>query len=278
MYLDFVTRAMIGGVGVALVAGPLGSIIIWRRMSNFGDTLAHSTLLGVCFALLLNIDLYIGLIGISVVVASFLAFLSQQRLIASDALLAMISHSTLALGLILATVLPGVRIDLLGYLYGDILSINETDLIWIYAANILALFVLAKLWRSILSLTINEDLAAVEGVPVVRIKWILMIVMAIVFAIAMKLVGVLLITALLIIPASGARQFSKTPEQMAVFASILGMLSVVCGIFASNYWDWPTGPAIVVSATLIFIVSLVSGLFFINWIIQFFNKSTHHFI
>ncbi len=262
MYLDFVTRAMIGGVGVALVAGPLGSIIIWRRMSNFGDTLAHSTLLGVCFALLLNIDLYIGLIGISVVVASFLAFLSQQRLIASDALLAMISHSTLALGLILATVLPGVRIDLLGYLYGDILSINETDLIWIYAANILALFVLAKLWRSILSLTINEDLAAVEGVPVVRIKWILMIVMAIVFAIAMKLVGVLLITALLIIPASGARQFSKTPEQMAVFASILGMLSVVCGIFASNYWDWPTGPAIVVSATLIFIVSLVFGRFY----------------
>lgn len=252
----FMGKAMLGGIGIAMVTGPLGSMMVWRRMSNFGDTMAHSTLLGVCFALLLNINLYIGLIGISVMVASLLALLSQQRIVASDALLAMLSHTTLAVGLVLATVLPGIRIDLLGLLYGDILAINVTDILWIYGVNVVVLGLLIQLWTPLLSITINEALAEVEGINVAKMKWILMLLMAIVFAIAMKLIGVLLITALLVIPAAGARPFSKTPEQMAVIASLLGMLSVICGIGISGWWDWPAGPAIVIMATVLFAISL----------------------
>lgn len=254
--IDFMGKAIIGGAGVAVVTGPLGSLIVWRRMSNFGDTLAHSTLLGVCFALFLNINLYLGLIGISLIVASLLTLLSQQRRLANDALLAMISHSTLAIGLILATALPGIRMDLLGLLYGDILAINITDIIWIYVTNIIVLGLLIKLWSPLLSITTDESLAAVEGINVVRLKWILMIMMAIVFAIAMKLIGVLLITALLIIPASAARQFAKSPEQMACIASLLGIVSVILGILFSGWWDWPAGPAIVVVSTILFVLSL----------------------
>lgn len=254
--LDFIGKAMLGGVGIALVAGPLGSLIVWRRMSNFGDTLAHSTLLGVCFAILLNLNLYIGLIGMSLIVASLLALLSQQRLIASDALLAMLSHTTLAIGLILVTALPGIRMDLLGLLYGDILAMNGTDIIWIYSTNILVLLLLTKLWSPLLSITLNEALAQVEGLNVVKLKWMLMLMMAVVFAVAMKLIGVLLITALLVIPASAARQCAKSPEQMAVFASLVGMISVIAGISISGWLDWPAGPAIVVVATTLFVLSL----------------------
>ena len=259
MPIDFVTRAILAGAGIALVAGPLGSIIVWRRMANFGDALSHSTLLGLCFALLFNIHFYIGVTSICILVAALLALLSRQKSLANDTILSILAYATLAVGLILATTLKGIRIDLLNYLYGDILAVNNTDLIWIYCVDAIALFVLLITWRWILSMTVHLDLARVEGVPVVLTQWILVILLAIVFAVAMRLVGILLITALLIIPAAAARQLAKTPEQMAILASVIGIISVCIGIEISSHWDWPTGPAIVVVASCIFILGIVSN-------------------
>jgi len=260
MSLDFVARGIVAGVGIALVAGPLGSIIVWRRMANFGDTLAHSTLLGLCFALLLNIHPYIGLTSTCILVACLLALLSRRHHLANDTILSILAYGTLAIGLILATVLKGIRVDLLGYLYGDILAVNNSDLIWIYCVDFIAIVALILLWRQILSMTVHEDLARVEGVPVVFVQWILVILMAIVFAVAMKLVGILLITALLIIPASSARQITKTPEQMAIIASVLGSLAVYGGLSISGIWDWPAGPAIVVVSLCIFALSMIASI------------------
>ena len=263
MPLDFIGRAIMAGMGIALVAGPLGSIIVWRRMANFGDALAHSTLLGLCFALLLNIHIYIGVTAICMIVACLLAVLSRRHHLANDTILSILAYTTLAIGLILATLIKGVRIDLLAYLYGDILAVNELDLIWIYSVDVIAILVLLKIWRQILSMTVHEDLARVEGVSVNSVQWCLTLLMAIVFAIAMKLVGILLITALLIIPASSARQLAKTPEQMAILASILGAIAVYFGIRISANWDWPAGPAIVVVAMIIFVLSIM-----LSWIIR----------
>lgn len=264
MSLDFMTRAILAGAGIALAAGPLGSIILWRRMANFGDTLAHSTLLGLCFALLLNIHIYIGLTAICILMACLLALFSRQHQLANDTVLCILAYTTLAVGLILATVLPGIRIDLLAYLYGDILAVSEADLFWIGAVDLIALVTLGRIWRYVVSMTVHEDLAKVEGVPVVLVQWILVVLMAIVFAVAMKLVGVLLITALLIIPASAARQVAKSPGQMAILASILGIISVFGGIHLSGQWDWPAGPAIVVTAAVVFVLSVLS-----TWLIKF---------
>lgn len=256
MSVDFMTRAVIAGIGIASVAGPLGSIIVWRRMANFGDALAHSTLLGLCLALLFNIHIYIGLTSVCILMACSLALFSRQRHLANDTILCMLAYTTLAIGLILATVLKGIRVDLLGYLYGDILSVNNTDLIWIYCIDVFAFLSFLKIWRPILSMTVHEDLAKVEGVPVIAMQWALVMIMAIVFSVAMKLVGILLITALLIIPASAARQIAKTPEKMAFIASMIGIVSVYGGIQISFNWDWPAGPAIVVVAMLIFVLSI----------------------
>lgn len=256
MFLEFMMRAMLAGSGIALVAGPLGSIIVWRRMANFGDALAHSTLLGLCFALWLDIHVYLGLTVVCIAIACLLAVFSWQKRLANDTILCILAYATLAAGLIFATMLKGVRIDLLGYLYGDILAVNEADLVWIACVDVIVGLILWKIWGRIVSLTVQEDLARVDGVPVAAVRWTVVILMAIVFAVAMKLVGILLITALLIIPASAARQIAKSPEQMAWLSSLLGIFSVYLGITFSGTWDWPAGPAIVAAAVLLFILSL----------------------
>lgn len=252
-----IERALLAGVGVALLAGPLGSMMLWRRMAYFGDTLAHSSLLGISVALLLNINLYIGLVGICLLVACLLASLTHQKWLANDAILGILSHATLAVGLIAATAIRGVRVDILSYLYGDILSVNTQDVIWIYIVAVFVFIFLWRLWGWLLSSTIHADLARTEGVPVDFSSWALIIMLALVFAVAIKLVGVLLITALLIIPASAARRFAHNPESMVMIASGIGCMAVLLGFWASLNWDWPTGPAIVAAASGIFAVSFV---------------------
>jgi len=257
MLEDFVIRALVGGLILAVISGPLGSLLVWRRMSYFGDTLAHSSLLGMGLSLFFNIHPYMGLVALMLAVAGLLTFLSHNKKLASDAILGMLAHTTLALGLIFASHLPGGRLDLLSYLYGDILAISQHDILWILCVALIVLAALAILWRSLLAITLDEALAQVEGVKILRTKAIFMVLLALVFAVAMKLVGVLLTTALLIIPPTAARSFAKTPEQMALIASLMGMLAVTAGIAASHYCDWPTGPAIVVSAAGIFVLSLI---------------------
>lgn len=261
LQLDFAQRALIAGIGIAILSGPLGSLMLWRRMAYFGDTLAHSTLLGISLALLLNVNMYIGLFSICLIVACLLAILTKQRWLANDAVLGILSHTTLAVGLITATAIRGVRVDLLSYLYGDILSVNVQDLVYIYLVVFTVLILLWRLWRWLLSATIHVDLARTEGVPVEFTSWALILMLALVFAVAIKLVGVLLITALLIIPASAARKFARTPEAMVIIASVIGCIAVTLGFWASLTWDWPTGPAIVAAAASMFVISLaVTGL------------------
>ena len=257
--LDFIHRALIAGIGIAILSGPLGALILWRRMAYFGDTLAHSTLLGISLSLLLHVNMYVGLVSICLLVACLLAILAKQKWLANDAILGILSHTTLAVGLITATAIRGVRVDLLSYLYGDILSVNLQDICYILLVVILVLSLLWRLWRWLLSSTVHVDLARTEGVPVDLTNWAFILMLALVFAVAIKLVGVLLITALLIIPASAARKFARTPESMVVLASIIGCLAVSIGFWASLNWDWPTGPAIVVAAATMFLFSMFVG-------------------
>jgi zinc transport system permease protein len=257
MQLDFIGRALLAGLGIAILAGPLGSLMIWRRMAYFGDTLAHSTLLGLSLALMLQINVYFGLFGISLLVASLMALLVRQKWVASDAILGLLSHTMLAIGLITATQVRGVRVDLLGYLYGDILAVNMQDIALIYLIVVVVISALFYLWRWLLAATVDSDLARCEGVPVEFTNWALIIMLAAVFAIAIKLVGVLLITALLIIPAAAARRFARSPETMIIIASIFGCIAVVVGFKASLAWDWPTGPAIVAAAATLFVLGLL---------------------
>jgi len=254
---DFFTRALVGGIGVALVAGPLGCFIVWRRMAYFGDTMAHAALLGVALALLLEIHITLGVFAIAAAVAFALLLLQRQQALPTDALLGILSHSTLALGLVMVAFMAWVRIDLLSYLFGDLLAVSRLDIALIYGGGAVVLAILAAVWRPLLAGTVSEELAAAEALRPERARLVFMLLMAGVIAIAMKIVGILLITSLLVIPAATARRFAAGPEQMALLAAVTGALAVGLGLFGSLEFDTPSGPSVVVAALALFLVSLV---------------------
>lgn len=252
---DFFSRALIAGIGLALTAGPLGCFIVWRRMAYFGDTMAHSALLGVAFAFLLDIDLTLGVFAVAALVSVALILLERGPSLSTDALLGILSHSALALGLVALAFMDWVRIDLMGFLFGDILAVSRLDIAFIYGGGALILVSIGWLWRSLLASTVSVELAEAEGLRPKRSRFAFMLLMAFVIAIAMKIVGILLITALLIIPAAAARRFAPTPEAMAALAAIFGVVAVVGGLFGSLSFDTPSGPSIVVAALVIFLLS-----------------------
>lgn len=259
MIPEFLLRALLGGVGVAAIAAPLGCFVLWRRMAFFGDALGHAALLGVALGFLLDLRPEIGVLASSVAFAVLLVLLLRQRRIAGDATLAILSYGALALGFVVVGLLPGLRIDLAAYLFGDILAVGSLDLAWIYGGGAAILAVLAWLWRSLLAATLNEELAAAEGVPVERLSLALMLLVAASVALLMKIVGVLLVTALMILPGAAARSFARTPEAMAWLAVIFGVAAVAGGLGASYAWDTPAGPSVVVAGAAIFAVSLGCG-------------------
>lgn len=257
MFDDFFLRAVVAGVGLALTTGPLGCFIIWRRMAYFGDTISHSALLGVALSLLFQLNLTLSVFAVAALVSILLLFLQRRQALSADALLGILSHATLAIGLVIVAFMSWVRIDLIAFLFGDILAVSQSDIAVIWGGGIFVLAAIAWLWRPLLASTVNPELAEAEGLRPERARLFFMLLMAVVIAIAMKIVGILLITALLIIPAATARRFAATPETMAIFASLLGAIAVVGGLFGSLRYDTPSGPSIVVAALVLFIISLL---------------------
>ena len=254
---DFLLNALLAGLALAIVAGPLGSFVVWRRMAYFGDTLSHAALLGLALGLLLEVNPTLAVTFGCLLLAVLLGSLQQRLKLASDTLLGILAPTTLALGLVVLSFMSDVRVDLLGYLFGDLLAVSPTDLLWILGGSALVMLVLTLLWRPLLAITVHEELAQVEGLPVGALRLALMLLIAIVIAVAMKIGGVLLITSLLIIPAAAAQRHSRTPEQMALVASLLGVLAVCGGLALSWFKDTPAGPSIVVCAAAGFALSLL---------------------
>ena len=256
---DLILRALAGGLLLAAMLGPLGSFVVWRRMAYFGDTIAHSALLGVALSLLsagaLPMTAAIFLVAISV--AFILSRYARDTRFHADTLLGVLSHSALALGLVLVSLNHDVQVDVDGFLFGDILAIDGMDVGVLAALAVVVGITLTTQWRKLLMSTIDPAIAQVEGVHVARQQLILTALLAAVIAVAIKITGVLLITALLVIPAASARTLAKTPLQMTVLASIIGMASVAGGLFASVEFDTPTGPMMVVVAALIFVLCLL---------------------
>ena len=257
MFDDFFIRALVAGLGVALVTGPLGCFIIWRRLSFFGDTLAHSALLGVTLAFSFDINIAFSVFIISSAIALILLKLQKTTNLPGDALLGLLAHSSLAVGLVVIGFLSFIRFDIMGLLFGDILAVTENDLIIIWVGGALILFVLKLIWKPLFASTVNYELAEAEGMRPERVNAIFTILMAAIIAISIKMVGLLLITGMLIIPAAMARNISNNPKQMVLFSVIGGLLSVVMGLFGSLQINTPSGPSIITAGLILFILSLI---------------------
>ncbi len=248
---SFLVRATLAGLGVALAAAPLGCFVVWRRMAYVGDATAHASILGVALALAFQISIFAGVLVVALAMATTIAFLSQRGH-AIDSLLGVMAHSSLAFGLVAVSLMDNVRIDLMAYLFGDILAVGHGDLavIWIGAALVLGL--LWWRWSALLTATLNPDLARAAGIDPARELLGLTVALALVVAVAIKVVGVLLIAALLLIPATTARSFTATPERMALAATFLGAVSALGGMQLAYSFDTPTGPTIVCLAAVLF--------------------------
>ncbi|HER27744.1 MAG TPA: hypothetical protein ENI69_11605 [Rhodospirillales bacterium] len=255
---DFLIRAALAGLLVAAISGPLGAFVVWRRMAYFGATLSHSALLGIALGLLLGISPIIGMVAVGVAIALMLALGSGAagaKHLSEDTLLGIFAHGALALGLVVIALINPLRFDLMAYLFGDILAVSTDDLVLLAGGGILLGGLLMVLWRPLLTLTVDAELAQVEGINVVRVRLVLMLMLAVLVALAMKVVGVLLVTSLLIIPAATARPLSRSPHQMAILAAVCGGASVIGGLAGSYVFDPPSGPSIVVAAMVLFAFS-----------------------
>ena len=232
---DFYTRAILAGVLVALLAAPFGCFIVWRKMAYFGDTMAHSALLGITIALLLDININIGVFVIAVVTALSMVVLQRRTDLSNDTLLGILSHSSLALGLLAIGLLTSNNVDILSYLFGDVLAVGKQDILIIAATTVAALVILITIWKPLLASTVNEELAVAEGSRPGRVQLLYLLLLAAVMAVTVRIIGVLLITALLVIPAATARRFATSPESMAIFAALIGAIAVVAGLACLLY-------------------------------------------
>lgn len=252
---DFLLRAFLAGAAVASAAGPLGCLVVWRRMSYFGDTVAHGALPGVALGLALGFNPIVGVLAVAVLVALLVLAFRRGGRLPSDAILGMLSHSTLSIGLIGLSLMSGVRVDLTALLFGDILAVSWTEVWTTFGGAALVLASLAFAWRPLVAATVDEDLARAEGVPVTVLSVFFMLLVAGVVALAMKIVGVLLVTALVVIPAVTARRIARSPEQMAAVAPIFGVAAVAAGLGLSILADTPSGPSIVVAGFVLFLAT-----------------------
>ncbi|MEZ5691674.1 MAG: metal ABC transporter permease [Rickettsiales bacterium] len=255
MLEPFIMRAIIAGVGIAIIAGVIGCFVVWRRMAYFGDSLAHSALLGVALGLATGINANIGTIIICSIFALLLLFLQQKKIMATDTLLGILAHSALSIGMVTISII-GHKINLHSYLFGDILTVTSQEIWLIYGGGIVVMAILLMNWSSMVLMTINEDLAKAENIRTFTVNILLMFIMTIVVAISIRVVGILLITSMLIIPAASARHMARSPESMAIISALLGVISVVGGMSFSIQFDTPSAPSIVATSAAIFIILL----------------------
>ncbi len=255
---DFLIRAGLAGLGVALAAGPLGSMVVWRRMAYFGDATSHAAILGVALALATELPIGIGTLFVALAMAATVSTLAARGW-AMDTTLGVLAHSALALGLVAVSFVPGARVDLQAYLFGDILAVSRSDLLFIWGGAGAVVGLLAWRWQALLTATLSEDLAHASGLNPNRERLILTLALALTVAVALKVVGALLIAAMLIIPAAAARGLSRSPEGMAVMACVIGGVATIGGLAMSLQFDTPAGPSIVVIAAAVFALCAVFG-------------------
>jgi zinc transport system permease protein len=255
----FLVRALVAGLGLAVVAAPLGCFVVWQRMAYFGETTAQAGLLGVALALALQLDFTLGVLVVAVMVALLLLWFGRQEVVAMDSVLGLLHHAALAAGVIATSMIKGPPVDLMGFLFGDVFAVTQWDVAWILVGGAGVLVLVAWLWQPLLRLAVHEELAAAEGVGRERVRALFTVLLAVTIAVAMKIVGILLVMAFLVVPAVAARPLSASPERMVALTALVAAASVLVGLWLSATFDAPGGPSIVLVMSLLAALSLTAA-------------------
>lgn len=258
LFLPFGQRALLAGLAVALVSGVLGVFVVLRGMSFFSDAIAHASLLGIAVALLFAVQPFLGALAVAVITAAAIALLRGRTRLSLDTLIGVFFSAAVALAVILIGFVKGLRADLVSFLFGDILALSPLDVAVAWILSLVVLVVLFAFWRAIVLTTLHRDLAHVEGVPVVKTDLLFLLLTALVVAVAIKVAGVILVTALLIIPAATAQNLARTFLGMVAWSVATALLAVLLGLILSFAGNLPSGPTMVVTAAALFVGSLVT--------------------
>ncbi|MBM1221179.1 metal ABC transporter permease [Ponticoccus sp. SC2-23] len=254
MFDAFLLRAALAGLGTGLAAGLLGCFVVWRRMAYFGDATAHAAILGVALSLVTNLPIFAGVLVMALVMGLALDRLDSRGHEVNTAL-GVLAHSALALGLVAVALLPGRQVNLDLYLFGDVLTVGWGDIAVIWGGAAVVIGLLWWFWSRLLASTLTPDLAHAAGFDPRRDQRLLTLAIACVVAVAIKVVGALLIAALLIMPAAAARGLSRTPEAMAILSMTIAGIAAVAGLWMAVWLDTPVGPSIVCVAAGIYLLS-----------------------
>jgi zinc transport system permease protein len=234
---DFILYALLAGLALAVICGMMGCFVVWRRMAYFGESLAHSALLGIAIGLVSGITMSLT---ITLVCLSFALLLFW-----------ILSHGALSAGIMLMSIMQ-IPVDLHGLMFGDILTVTFKDVMMIAIGGVLILAALMRNWSPLVLMTVSEDLAKAEGASTRFLQILILLLMTITVALSVRMVGVLLITSMLIIPAATARPLTRSPEAMAIGAVLIGMLAVIGGTVLSLTINTPTGPSMVMVLAMMF--------------------------
>ncbi len=256
---DFLIRSLLAGSLMVMVAAPMGCLMVWQRLAFLADTLGHASVLGIALALILSLQPVLGVLLVIAIIMFIVRLSSGDRPVAfSESVLAIISHTGLAGGILLLGVFGFGNISLEALMFGDLLATTVTDLVFIAGTVALLLALLWWRWHDFVAVSVSPEIAQAEGIAVKKVQLILYLMIALLIAVMMKIMGVLLIGAMLVIPVNAARNFSRGPEQMMWISLLFGALSLYSGVFFSWQFDWQTGPAIVVVAAAWLLVSIVA--------------------
>ena len=253
---DFLLRSVVAGLIMVTIAAPMGCLMVWQRLAFLSDTLGHAAVLGVGLGLMLSVVPIFGVLAVALLIVFSLSRVSSFNSALSETTLAIISHTGLAGGIILVGMLPSQTVNLEAILFGDLLATTRTDLLSLLVTTVVLLILLAHHWRSFVAVSVSREIAQAEGIEVRKVQFLMYTMIALLVAVMMKVMGVLLIAAMLVIPTTSARLFSRSPEQMVALSALYGLGALAGGIGSSYQFDWQTGPAIVVSATLLLLVTL----------------------
>lgn len=259
MIEPFLVRALLAAIGLGLVAAPLGCVIVWNRMAYLGETVAQASLIGVAIGLALEVDPTLSVVLVALAAATLILALGRQQVLPIDSVLGLMHHGALAAGVIATALLAGPSVDLMGYLFGDIFAVSSRDLVLVYGGGLAVLVAVSLLWPSLVRIAVHEELAAAEGVPTEMVRAAFLLLLAATIAVAIKVVGVLLVIAFLIVPAVAARPLAATPERMAVMAALVAVAGSALGLGLSWHLDAPGGPSIVLLLALVATASLIAS-------------------
>ncbi len=254
---SFIIRGFEAGIIIAIIAPLIGMFLVLRRYSLIADTLSHVSLAGVAIGLLLKINPLVAAIIAAVVSSVAIERLRISKKVYGESALSIFLSGSLALAIILISLSHGFNINLFNYLFGSIVTVKQTDVYVIGSLGIIVIALIIAFYKELVYITFDEETAQVSGIPTRFINIVLIILAALTVAVAIPIVGVLLISALVVVPVVTALQLRKSFKETILWAEVFSLFSVISGIIVSFYADTSTGGAIVLITILIFIGTLL---------------------